>query len=317
MSGILRTVDEGNGEGAGPRQIRTRVSIGSSEARKSGLVPTLQVVEGPGVGQWHRFPPAEATTLTVGRTDEAQLVIDHPTVSRCHAKFSWLRMGNEHVMHLQDLQSSNGSTVNGLKVNRTYLKDGDLVGLGEVYLRFQMMSSAEVTERERLVARATQAETDPLTGLGNRHYMGEVVPRILSECDGRGLDLCLLVIDLDHFKKVNDTLGHPVGDKVLTAVAHAVRAAIRDADVVVRYGGEEFVAFLADADSEQGQAVAERVRKSVEKIQTDALAPGFSLTVSIGAAQRRAREGFDELLKRADAALYRAKSGGRNRVDVD
>lgn len=313
MSAILQTVNEGNG---GPRQIRTRVSIGRSEAKKSDLVPTLQVVEGPGVGQWHRFPPHEATSLTVGRTDEAQLVIDHPTVSRCHARFSWLRMGNEYLMHLEDLKSSNGSTVNGLKINQTYLKDGDLVGLGEVYLRFQMMSNAEVTERDRLVARATQAETDPLTGLGSRHYMADVVPKILAECDGRGLSLSLLVVDLDHFKRVNDTLGHPIGDKVLAAVAQAVRAAIRDADVVVRYGGEEFIAFLADADREQAKAVAERVRRSVETIATESLAPGFRLTVSIGAAERIERETFDDLLKRADAALYRAKGGGRNRVDL-
>lgn len=312
-------MDEGNGQGGtGPRQIRTRVSFGRTDlTTKPSLVPTLQVVEGPGVGRWHRFPAAEVSALTVGRTDDAQFVLGHPTVSRVHARFTWLRMGDEFLMHFEDLASSNGSAVNGERLAQAYLKDSDKIALGDVVLRFQMLSPAEVTERDRLVARATQAETDALTGLGTRLYMDEVVPRICAECDARGLALSLLVIDLDHFKRVNDTLGHPVGDLVLGAVARAVRASIRDSDVVVRFGGEEFVALLVDSDLAQGTLVGERTRRAVEKVDTSALAPGFDLTVSVGVAARREREAFEVLLKRADQALYRAKSGGRNRVEPD
>lgn len=312
-------MEEGNGQGAtGPRQIRTRISFGNKPLpTRPSLVPTLQVVEGPGVGRWHRFPPGQVSALTVGRTGDAQFVLDHPTVSRCHARFTWLRMGEEFLMHVEDLQSSNGLSVNGVRTEQTYLKQGDLVGLGDVSLRFQLLSSAEVSERDRLVSRATQAETDPLTGLGTRLYMDEVVPRICAECDARGLSLSLLVIDLDHFKKVNDTLGHPVGDKVLSTVARACRGAIRDSDIAVRFGGEEFLAFLIDSDLGQTAVVAERVRQAVAALDTSALAPGVTLTVSIGAAQRGDRETFEDLLRRADQALYRAKSGGRNRVELD
>jgi diguanylate cyclase (GGDEF)-like protein len=284
---------------------------------RPSLIPTLQVVEGPGVGRWHRFSPTEVTALTVGRTTDAQFVIEHPTVSRCHARFTWLRMGAEFFMHMEDLQSTNGSTVNGEKIASVYLKEGDLVALGDVILRFQLLSPGELSERDRLVARATLAETDPLTGLGTRLYMEEQVPKLCSECDSRQIALSLLVIDLDHFKRVNDTLGHPVGDEVLAAMGRVVLSSIRDSDVAVRFGGEEFLAFLPGSDLDKAAMVAERLRSSIAAFDATAIAPGRKLTASVGVAQRGPAETFDALLGRADEALYRAKLGGRDRIEID
>ena len=302
----------------GPRQTRTRVSVGRREdVSRPELVPTLQVVDGPGVGRWHRFAPNESTSLTVGRTDDAQFVIEHPTVSRCHAKFTWLRMGPEWFMHLEDLGSTNGSKVNGEKLQSTYLKVGDLVTLGDVVIRFQLLSPGEVTERERLVARATLAETDALTGLGTRHYMEEKVPTLCAECDTRGLELSLLVLDLDHFKRVNDTLGHQAGDRVLAALGKLLIAKIRDSDVAVRFGGEEFLTFLPATELDEAAVVAERVRAAVAGFDASSIAPDLKLSVSIGVAERARGESIEALLKRTDAALYRAKDGGRNRVELD
>jgi diguanylate cyclase (GGDEF)-like protein len=302
----------------GPRQLRTRISLGRKlDVDKNSLVPTLQVVEGPGVGRLHRFPNDTATALTVGRTSEAQFVIDDASVSRCHARFSWLMMGADFLMLLEDLQSTNGCRVNGEKVDRQYLKQGDLVALGDVLLRFQMLSPLELSERDRLIQRATAADVDPLTGLGTRLYMEEALPRLLSECESRGFALSVLVIDLDHFKRVNDTLGHPVGDRVLAATAGVVLKSIRESDVGVRFGGEEFIVLLPGTALTEAGVVGERVRSAIAALDTASIAPGIAITVSIGVAQRRAVETFAQLFERADQALYRAKKAGRDRVEID
>jgi len=309
---------DGNGQDSpGPRQIRTRVSVGRRESPASDLVPTLQVVDGPGVGRWHRFKPGERCSLTVGRTDEAQFVIEHATVSRCHARFTWLRMGPEFLMLLEDLESTNGTSVNGVKTQSTYLKQGDLVALGDVVIRFQLLSPSEVSERERLIAKASAAETDALTGLATRLYMEEALPQLCRECDARGLALSLLIIDLDHFKRVNDTFGHPVGDQVLAAVARVVMGSVRDSDVAVRFGGEEFLTFLPGTELRSCAIVAERVRAAVASFDASKIGEGLKLTVSIGAAERAPGEAIGEVLRRADQALYRAKTGGRDRVELD
>lgn len=310
--------DETQGEGGGPRQLRTRISLGRKlDADRPNLVPTLQVVEGPGVGRLHRFPHDTKTSLTVGRTNEAQFVLDDASVSRCHARFTWLRMGAEFLMLLEDLGSTNGCRVNGVKMQSQYLKEGDLVSLGDVLLRFQMLSPTELSERDRLIQRATAADTDALTGLGTRLYMEEALPRLFSECETRGLALSVLVVDLDNFKRVNDTLGHPVGDRVLAETARVVLKSIRESDIGVRFGGEEFIVFLPGTSLGEAQTVAERVRGAVASFDAGSIAPGLAITVSVGVAQRREAETWSSLFQRADQALYRAKKGGRDRVELD
>jgi diguanylate cyclase (GGDEF)-like protein len=295
---------------------RTQIIV-PKEKTGPALVPTLQVIEGPRVGSLHRLKPTEEDTVTVGRTTEAQFVLAHPTLSRVHAKFTWMKIGAEWHMMVEDQQSTNGVTVNGAKVDSAWLNEGDRVGLGDAMLRFQMLSPNELAERDRLIAKATKAETDPLTGLGTRHYMDEMVPKLFSECEARGIPLSLCILDLDHFKKVNDTLGHQTGDEVLKAASGVVARQIRASDIGIRFGGEEIMVFLPGSNVMGARLVAERIRCAIAAYNTKDFAADLKMSVSIGVAQRHPNETLAELTRRADEQLYKAKHGGRNRVEAD
>ncbi|MBI4859511.1 MAG: GGDEF domain-containing protein [Candidatus Riflebacteria bacterium] len=309
--------DPAPGTGSGPPKITTQIITPKKDEGRPLLIPTIQVIEGPRVGSLHRFRPNEENSLTVGRTTDSQFVLAHPTLSRCHAKLTWMRVGTEFHMLVEDQQSTNGTTVNGKKVDAEFIKDGDRLNLGDVVLRFQMLSPVELAERDRLIAKATQAEQDTLTGLGTRSYMLEQIPKLFTECENRGIPLSLLVLDLDHFKRVNDTLGHQVGDAVLRSAGRIVVTQIRASDTAIRYGGEEMVVFLPGSPVAGARLVAERLRCAIGAFDASTISPGLKITVSVGVAQRLPGEAFEQFFHRADSALYRAKSSGRNRVEAD
>lgn len=168
-----------------------------------------------------------------------------------------------------------------------------------------------VEESQRL------ATTDNLTGLLNRRAFGEVVNRELSRSDRFSTPLSLALLDLDHFKAINDTRGHAAGDAVLSAVGDLLRMQGRAHDVVARWGGEEFVIALPGADVTGAQAAAERIRHAIATLVVrDATGEAIPLTASIGIAERRLHEQLDVTVDRADRAMYTAKVGGRNAVRV-
>ena len=152
------------------------------------------------------------------------------------------------------------------------------------------------------------AETDSLTGVFNRRGLD----RALAPLASSGRPLTAAMIDVDHFKAVNDRFGHADGDRVLKRISDVLRATVRRTDVVARYGGEEFVVILSDSPLDVGLAWAERARTAIEAAEVDD--GGIRVTASVGVAQRRDGESFDDLLARADSALYEAKTDGRNRV---
>lgn len=161
---------------------------------------------------------------------------------------------------------------------------------------------------------------DPLTGLANRRHFLAVLERELSIVARSGESTLLLMLDLDHFKHVNDSHGHPVGDKVLQAVAAGLKSCVRPKDTVVRYGGEEFAVVLPDCHVTYGMVVAERMRELVQTM-TVPVSPGVNIgvTMSIGGAFASQMIGSkaSAWIELADKELYRAKSGGRNRVCID
>ncbi|MDE2503996.1 MAG: GGDEF domain-containing protein, partial [Burkholderiales bacterium] len=169
--------------------------------------------------------------------------------------------------------------------------------------------------RHHARARELEADTrrDELTGLGNRREVELRWPQLVEQAlKGSGV-LAVAMIDLDHFKRVNDTHGHGVGDRVLVAMAALLRAHTRAADLVARLGGEEFLLVLPDADTERAREVCERLRVAVQGHDWEALAPGLRVTLSAGLTSGPPAEA-DRLTRRADTALYQAKSQGRNRV---
>jgi diguanylate cyclase (GGDEF)-like protein len=181
------------------------------------------------------------------------------------------------------------------------------------------------TELSRVETRVLELEKkasiDALTGLNNRATFDATLAHEWSRRVGEELPdpLGLLMLDVDHFKKFNDSYGHQAGDDVLRAVAKALKGAVRDSDVACRYGGEEFAVVAPYASGSSLKALGERLRRAVEKLEVVAGGAPRKVTVSIGAASISVDPGArrpEELLKSADDALYRAKDGGRNRVEL-
>jgi two-component system cell cycle response regulator len=161
------------------------------------------------------------------------------------------------------------------------------------------------------------AITDQLTGLHNRRYMSRHLDTLIENAGKSGKPIAFLIIDIDHFKSVNDTYGHDAGDEVLKEFANRISANIRGIDLACRYGGEEFVVVMPDTDMQLAMSVAERLRGSVEKsLFSISCAPHkLAITVSIGiAGSQGSKDTAQALLRRADQALYCAKREGRNRV---
>jgi len=161
------------------------------------------------------------------------------------------------------------------------------------------------------------AVTDPLTGAYNREFLVARLPQEIEAAIDRDRSLSIAMVDVDHFKHVNDQYGHGVGDAVLAEVARRLRGAIRAGDLLVRYGGEEFLAVLPKADAGRAWEVGERMRQRVCERSFD-VGDGLALIlrISVGVAQWRTGEIMPDLISRADVALYGAKQRGRNRVEV-
>lgn len=161
---------------------------------------------------------------------------------------------------------------------------------------------------------------DPLTGLSNRRYFQNVLSREIEAVARSGEPALLLMLDVDYFKSVNDTYGHPAGDAVLQVIAKTLTKCVRPMDTVARFGGEEFVVILPSCQGYYGQQVAERIRESVSALRI-ALSPGNSIqvTISVGGAYapRWVRSTAELWLERADSELYRAKTEGRDRVCIE
>ncbi len=161
------------------------------------------------------------------------------------------------------------------------------------------------------------AQHDPLTGALNRRAFGALADRELSRADRHAQVLSAIMLDLDHFKQVNDAHGHAAGDAVLVAVADLIRTGLRLEDLLCRCGGEEFVAFLPNTSALQAERLAERLRETIARTPIRDAGVVLPVTVSIGVAERRhGGQGWEHLMAAADKALYRAKSEGRNRVVV-
>ena len=173
--------------------------------------------------------------------------------------------------------------------------------------------------RARLDESLEMAITDPLTGLHNRRYIASRLNQAVEMAAGGGATVSVLIADLDHFKRINDTFGHEGGDAILKQFSDRLRGGLRALDLAARYGGEEFVIVMPETSLTEAVAGAERLRNAVNKDQFSL--PGGdaarAVSVSIGVAEFQSGDTPDSILRRADEALYRAKAAGRNRVEAD
>ncbi|MBS3742791.1 MAG: GGDEF domain-containing protein [Wenzhouxiangellaceae bacterium] len=188
--------------------------------------------------------------------------------------------------------------------------------LGAMIFGFLLtMAFAVMMFREKQVELMDLAERDPLTGMNNRLSLDEIAEKYMQRADCHGLDLSVLLFDLDHFKRVNDEFGHQVGDRVLGEVARRINQVMRGNDVAFRFGGEEFLALLPGAALDQAEQVAERLRQVISARPIAVGEHRLGLTASFGVAQYMpGRETWDDCVRRVDEALYRSKRGGRDRI---
>lgn len=251
-----------------------------------------------------------ANEFTLGRHPDNTGCIDDQGISRFHAKIH----RNNAEFAVEDLNSSNGTYVNGNPVTRVDLKNGDTLQLGpRVSFRFSLASSAE----ERVMRQLYESSVkDPLTQVFNRQYFDAQITSELSFAVRHGSELSVLLIDIDFFKKVNDTYGHLGGDAVLKSVAEILLKELRTEDTLARYGGEEFVVLLRGISLADAQRAAERLRSAVERARVRYAEHSIAVTLSIGCASAAdVKEPSPELLiDLADQRLYSAKRTGRNRV---
>ncbi len=280
----------------------------SEGIRKLRNIPILLVLRGPEQGATFSV---NALGALVGREPPAAVNLSDDTISRKHARI--YREGDD--VYVADLGSRNGTFVNERRIDAAVrLEDGDYVRFGSrTIAKFSIVDEFEA-EALRTIFELTLR--DPLTGLYNRRYFDERLRSELSFVERHSTPLALLMIDIDHFKHVNDKYGHQVGDRVLKTVADGIRSVMRPEDVLARFGGEEFVVLARGISLNGAAALAERIRRHIEGLTLAVNNRDVRVSVSIGvvSAVPGADRSAEALVVSADEALYRAKRSGRNRV---
>lgn len=265
--------------------------------------------------------PLERDEVILGRALEADVRINDARASRLHARITIKRdpVSGEAEYRITDLGSTNGTLVNGRSITEAVLHNGDKLIVGEHLLRFDLLDEIDHEFQQQIRRLLVH---DDLTGLLTSKSFFSELRREAARAEAESRPFCVLMMDLDHFKEVNDTYGHLVGNDTLQEVGAVVMRSLRAGDVAARFGGEEFAAFMLDAQYAQGLVAAERVRAAIEEHEFPASRRGSNdlgrthrITISIGVAAfpEDARDPI-ELVELADSALYRAKRSGRNRV---
>jgi two-component system, cell cycle response regulator len=270
--------------------------------------PCLVVLQGPYEGRVLRLWPGR--TWVIGRSASAQFVLEDEGISRTHMRIT--QRGDSFIV--EDLGSRNGTFVNEQTIAHHSLTPEDVVRVGaSTLLRLAFLDPLDEEMHQRLHAAASR---DALTKVFNRRHFDE---RLAAECAGarrHQRPLSLIMVDVDNFKKVNDTLGHPAGDAVLKGVAASLSTAVRREDAVFRYGGEEFAVLLRETHLEGALVLAERLRWAVEhsRHNVEGVSSPLQVTVSVGVGMLAPGMGEEGLIHSADQALYEAKHTGKNRV---
>ena len=248
--------------------------------------------------------------VVIGRSSECTLIMAHPSVSRVHCRIR--REGDGYV--IEDLGSTNRTYLNGKAVVCEALRDGDQIGIGSNSIKYFLGASMEADYHQELIDLAIY---DSLTGFCNRRHfrslLDDEVDKARAVTDASAL--CLLMIDLDHFKDINDRHGHLIGDQVLGGVAQLLREHAPGEATIGRLGGEEFAVMLRACPFDGAARLAEALCAAVAAQPIESREGPIATTISIGvAAIGGAIQSASDLLRCADARLYLAKQAGRNRA---
>jgi two-component system, cell cycle response regulator len=275
-------------------------------ARDRGVIT---ITDGPGAGRVVSL--GEAMAVTLGRSADCTVCIADTSLSREHARI--VHVASKFI--LKDAGSKNGTFLNGNPAKEALeLNDGDRIRLGATTtLRFSLVDENEEKAMKQVYESTLR---DGLTGLYNRRHLEHQLDAEIASALRHEKHLAVAMIDIDHFKKVNDTYGHAAGDAVLKSFAQTLTALLRPEDVVARYGGEEFTLILRETDLARAVALANRLRVAIEQTPINVGTTSIRITSSCGVATLEECETPDKasVMHLADARLYVAKQQGRNRV---
>jgi len=292
-----------------PDADETLVSSSPTIEPSSKRVATLVVVRGSDLG---RHFPLRRNRVVLGRGDTADVLLQSKQISRAHAAIEGLRLGNEMVYRLSDLASTNHLFVNGQQVEAHLLADGDKIQLGDVLLKFELHDAIDSKFHTEI---RNRIRYDELTGLLAYDSFRAALEWELERYASAAKGCAVVMMDLDDFKRCNDTYGHLAGSFVLAGVGEVIRANVRHFDVASRYGGEEFVAYLPETEAREALLAADRLRHVIEEKVFLHQERIIRITISMGISHfPQDGPGLEELIHVADERLYRAKREGKNRV---
>lgn len=301
------------------RDISDKTSVMPSDTFKLRIAqagqapPAIVLLVGPAASVGRQWP-LEDTDRIIGRAPNAHVYVDDRSVSKFHAK---IVMGNGDVSII-DLESTNKTLVNGQIIQPLVpvkLSNNDQIKTGNIIFKFLERGSIETVASAQTFDRS---QTDALTGIANRGALNTQGPEIFKRSALLGIPLSLLIFDIDKFKLVNDTFGHPAGDHVLQEVSKVVRdKLIRGNDFFARAGGEEFCLLLLGTPPPLAEEIAERIRATIEAHAMVHEGKNIPVTISLGVAYKMESDAsWEDIFDRADKALYHSKNSGRNRVSV-
>ena len=284
--------------------------LSDSVARGPRSEAALTVLRGENVGALYAIDTDETV---IGRSTDVGITLPDDSLSRQHARIR--RDGTGYL--IEDLGSTNGTFVDGERIDTPRaLEDGSRIHLGSrTVLHFRLHDAVELEAARQTYALAVR---DPLTGVFNRRHMQERLWSEAAFARRHHTTLSLILLDIDHFKRINDEHGHAVGDAALCLLASALVTLTRQEDVLARYGGEEFALIARGIDRAGTLLLAERMRTTIEEQRVPIEGGTISFTVSIGVAHCEPGSEMEaqQLFEAADRALYTAKDAGRNHVSL-
>jgi diguanylate cyclase (GGDEF)-like protein len=272
--------------------------------------PAVDVLGGPAMGQQIIL---EEGDFIFGRSKDANVVIEDEAISRHHFKIKV----KDKIATIEDLNSTNGTFVNELRVKQKVLEANDKIRISSLtVLRFSYVDLIDRDSHERFYEMAL---FDPVTMAHTKRYFMDRIRHEFAHSARRNVPLSLIMFDLDFFKKVNDTYGHPAGDFILQKIAESTKTLIRSEDIFARYGGEEFVILMRDTQEDQAVKLADRIRQKIEQSEYVCESNKIPVTISVGVAcfSNARFKNYEELIKAADEYLYFSKTNGRNRVSAE
>jgi len=279
----------------------------SSSFKNIALKPVVSIIHGKDKGKIFPF----LSVVTIGRGNGADFIINDELVSRVHIKVSH----NNNVFIVEDLNSTNGTYIEANRIERFTTTPGTVVHIGNSQLVFSLKSVAQIDTEKELYKAAT---TDGLTKISNRLWFMKRADEEIVYAQNKALPLTMIMMDIDFFKRVNDNFGHQAGDSVLRQTAAILLQHKREADLLGRYGGEEFVLLLKGITTEKSKLVAERIRQSIESADFIYNNQKIPITISLGICTMPANNILDlnNCILIADKLLYKAKANGRNRLEI-